>query len=249
MNRAAICAACLVCRVALADPADGAKAHYKQGRAYQEAGELLRAADEFKAAYALDPRAELLFNIAQAYRLAGDKPDAVDYFKRYLEAQPAGKGADEARVLVAELQHEIDDARAHEPAQPQPPPPPPAPALPPPSAPAVRDTVLVRTSPALRIAGLATAGVGLVAVGIAAHYALVASSDSDYITNFTGTWGPTQMQRYLDGQAANRDMKIGYAIGGGLVAVGAGLFLWGSHLQAVPVATPQMVGVATTGRF
>jgi len=246
MRRLAICLV-LAASAAHADPSsqDTAKAHYKQGQAYREAGEYARAAGEFKEAYALDPRAEMLFNIAQAYRLGGETANAIDFFKRYLAAQPDGQGADEARVLVAELQRQLDDARTHEPAAPPRPPP----------ATAQRTIVvtqrveMMRTSPPLRIAGIATAGIGVVALALGVRYALVASSDSDYITNFTGTWGPTEEQRYLDGQAANRDMKIAYAVGGGLVAVGAGLFFWGSHLQAVPVASPQTVGVAMAGRF
>jgi tetratricopeptide (TPR) repeat protein len=95
MMRSAL-ALCLVATAAYAGPLDEAKSHFKQGKAYQEAGAFLRAAEEFEAAYALDPRTEMLFNIAQAYRLGSDKPKAVDYFQRYLAAQPDGKAADEA---------------------------------------------------------------------------------------------------------------------------------------------------------
>ena len=232
---------------AFADPSpqDAAKAHFKQGQAYREAGEYTRAADEFKAAYALDPRAEMLFNIAQAYRLGGDTANAIDFFKQYLAAQPDGEAADEARVKVAELQRQLDDARAREQAKPPPPPPVPEPHLPE----VTQRVEMVQTSPTMRIAGLATAGVGVVALAVGVRYGLVASSDGDYITNFTGTWGPTEEQRYLEGQAANRDMKIAYVVGGGLVAIGAGMFFWGSHLQALPVASPQTVGIAMAGRF
>jgi tetratricopeptide (TPR) repeat protein len=243
---------CVLAATAHAEPREDAKAHFKQGKAYQEAGAFLRAADEFKAAYALDPRAEMLFDAAQAYRLGGDKPHAIEFFKGYLAAQPEGKAAEEARLLVAELQHQVDEdeAKAKEKAkanEQQPPPhedhvqpPPPQQHL---------DMIVVPTSPPIRIAGLVTAGVGAFALAVGVKYGLDARSASDYITHYTGTWGDTERQRYADGEAANRDMKIAYLVGGGLVATGAVLYWYGSRMQAVPVAGSQTVGIAVSGRF
>src|SRR5262245_516082 len=94
------------------DAREQAKSHFKQARAHQQAGEYARAAEEYKAAYALDPRPETLFNIAQAYRLAGDKPAALEHFKRYLDGQPSGAPADEARAFVAELERQIAEDQA-----------------------------------------------------------------------------------------------------------------------------------------
>jgi len=229
------------------NPRDEARAHFKQGKAYQEAGAFLRAVDEFKAAYELDRKPEMLFNIAQAYRLAGDKPHAIEFFRSYLDAEPNGKGTEEARTLIAELQRQVDEEAAK--AQPTAPPPAhdqPQPAV----APQQHvDVVVVRTSPAIRIAGLATAGVGAIAIGFGVKFGLDARSDSNFISSFTGTWTDAERQRYLDGQAANRDMKIAYGIGGGLIAVGAALYWYGSRMQAVPVVGPQTVGIAAAGRF
>jgi tetratricopeptide (TPR) repeat protein len=235
--------ACLLASVAHAGPQDDAKSHFKQGKAYEEAGAFARAAEEFEAAYAIDPRAEILFDIAQAYRLAGDKQRAIDNFKRFLDARPDGKAADEARLLVAELQRQIDEARAKEPT------PPAEPAHPAPPVEHPQATILVRTSPPLRIAGLAAAGGGVIALGLGIKFGLDASSASDYFTHFTGTWSDADRQRYADGQTANRNMKIAYGVGAGLVAAGAVAFWFGSRVQAVPVAGPQTVGVAMTGRW
>jgi tetratricopeptide (TPR) repeat protein len=236
---------CVLAATAAADPREEAKAHFKQGRAYQEAGAFLRAVDEFKAAYELDHRAEMLFNIAQAYRLGGDKPHAIEYFKSYLAAQPDGKAAEEARVLVAELQRQIDEAAQQQ--QQQQPQPPPHEDRPPPAAHV--DVVVVRTSPTFRIAGIVTTGVGAIALGLGVKYGLDARSASDYFTHFTGMWSDADRLRYADGETANRDMKIAYAVGGGLVVTGALLYWWGSRLQVVPVAGPQTAGVAMAGRF
>jgi len=45
----------------------------------------------------LDRRPEMLFNIAQVYRLGNHKQPAVDYYQQYLAAQPERPGAREAR--------------------------------------------------------------------------------------------------------------------------------------------------------
>jgi tetratricopeptide (TPR) repeat protein len=246
---------CVLAATARAEPSphDEAKAHFKQGKAYQDAGAFLRAADEFKAAYALDPRPEMLFDAAQAYRLGGDKPHAIEFFKSYLAAQPEGKAAEEARLLVAELQRQVDEdeakANANANANTNTQQPPPHEDRPPPPPPQHVDMVVVRTSPPIRIAGLVTAGVGGLALALGVKYGLDARSASDYISHYTGTWGDNERQRYADGEAANRDMKIAYIVGGGLVATGAVLYWYGSRMQAVPVAGPQTVGVAVAGRF
>ena len=57
----------------------------EQGRAYHDAGEYMKAIAAFKEAYVLAPSPGLLFNIAQAYRLAGDCDDAAWMYRRFLD--------------------------------------------------------------------------------------------------------------------------------------------------------------------
>ncbi|HEY3354290.1 MAG TPA: tetratricopeptide repeat protein [Polyangia bacterium] len=91
-----------------------AKAHFDQGRAYYEAGGYDDAIREYEAAYTLMPMAELQFNIAQAYRLKNDKPQAIAAYQRYLDASPDGALADEARNHVAalKLKIQVEEAEA-----------------------------------------------------------------------------------------------------------------------------------------
>jgi tetratricopeptide (TPR) repeat protein len=84
-----------------------AKAHFDQGRAYYDAGGYLDAVREYEQAYALVPLPELLFNIGQAWRLKGDKPQAIAAYQRYLDAAPDGALADDARTHVASLKLKI----------------------------------------------------------------------------------------------------------------------------------------------
>jgi tetratricopeptide (TPR) repeat protein len=84
-----------------------AKAHFEQGRAYYDAGAYDDAAREYQQAYALTPAPELLFNVAQAFRLKGDKPRAIEAYQRYLEKVTEGDLADEARDHVVKLKLKI----------------------------------------------------------------------------------------------------------------------------------------------
>jgi tetratricopeptide (TPR) repeat protein len=80
-----------------------ARAHFSQGRAFQDAGAYDDAIREYQAAYQLTPLPLLLFNIAQSYRLKGDKRAAIEHYEKYLAADSEGPAADEARDHVANL--------------------------------------------------------------------------------------------------------------------------------------------------
>lgn len=75
----------LCCGVAFAQDF---KTHYELGLALYQAQKFDDAIPEFKAAYDLDPKPQLLFNIAQAYRKAGHPREAIQYYDRYLGAEP-----------------------------------------------------------------------------------------------------------------------------------------------------------------
>ncbi|HEY5925491.1 MAG TPA: tetratricopeptide repeat protein [Kofleriaceae bacterium] len=241
--------------VAVAAPAaagptavEQAKARFKQGKAYQDVGQYERAAAEYKAAYELDRRPEMLFNVAQAYRLAAKKQDALDYFKRYLDAQPSGAGADEARKHVAALTMELEEEKRAQQAQPVEPPPveKPLPVEPPPPV----ATVETRNSPTLRIAGLATAGAGVIALAVGVKFGLDARADADAISNKDmSAWTAEDKARFENGEAANRNMAIAYGVGGALVIGGAVMYFVGSRTQVTPVVAPQSAGLAVMGRF
>ena len=233
---------------AAADPkTDEARAHFKQGKAFQDVGAFDKAADEYKAAYAIDPRAEMLFDIAQAYRLGGQAQQALDYFQQYLTAQPSGAGADEARQHVAELTKQLADERERSVKAAPPPPAPPPPAPPPPTAPKL---VTRRGSPALRIGGLATAGAGVVACGLAVKFGLDARSDADAISRTDRTlWTDADRRTYEHGQAANRHMMESYAVGGALVVTGAVLYWVGARTHVVPVVDAQTAMLTVGGEL
>jgi len=101
-----------------------ARALDKAGTDAFRAGRYDQAIASYQAAYALAPRAGVLFNIGRAYHKKGDAQHALEYYKRYLADDPKGPVADEARVYVAELERSLPAAA------------PPPPAAPPPETPA-----------------------------------------------------------------------------------------------------------------
>src|SRR5262245_19564684 len=81
-----------------------ARAHSQAGNAFLAAHEYGRAIAEYEAAYALIMRPMLLYNLGSAFRRRGeetgsvaDKLQALEHYRKYLEAEPDGRGARYAR--------------------------------------------------------------------------------------------------------------------------------------------------------
>lgn len=84
-----------------------AKERFGEGRAFYEEENYVEAAEAFKDAYELSGRSELLYNIGQAYRLAGNLQEAERYFKQYLEERPDAPNHEEVVETIIEIQQEI----------------------------------------------------------------------------------------------------------------------------------------------
>jgi tetratricopeptide (TPR) repeat protein len=108
-------------------------------KAYEEAtsafglGHYADAAEKYEKAFSLHPDPALLYNAAQAFRLAGNSQRALELYRNYLRLYPGGSNADEARVQVTALTNAADGqvpAPLAPPPPPSPPPVPPAPVAP-----------------------------------------------------------------------------------------------------------------------
>lgn len=223
--------------------AERARSHFKQGKAFQDAGAYERAAEEYKLAYEADKRPEMLFNIAQVYRLAKLKERALFFFKQYLEKQPEGAGADEARKHVVTLQRQLDDEAAEKQA-------PPPTVLPLESGP-VEQVTFEDQGRGLRYSGIGVATVGMLALGAGLKFGFDARSASRDISDHSSTWTNAEKARFEDGERADRNMKIAYVISGALLVGGGVLYYLGDRAREARVTTyitPQgTAGVA--GRF
>jgi hypothetical protein len=77
---------------------------FKTGTRLFDAGDWADARAAFERAYAIDPRAILLFNIASTYRREGDLERAREHYVRFLAAGSRDRTLEEvARGLVVEL--------------------------------------------------------------------------------------------------------------------------------------------------
>lgn len=89
------------------DAMDQARQHFEHGKELHHSGHYREAAAEYLAAYGLFPSPAFLYDAGQVFRLAGDKAKALAYYRKYLEVDPGGQGAEDARAFVAELQASI----------------------------------------------------------------------------------------------------------------------------------------------
>jgi tetratricopeptide (TPR) repeat protein len=210
-----------------------ARAHFRAGQAHFQAGRFDDAIAEYQAAYALANKPELLFNIGSAYRRKAevthdpaDKRAAIDFYKKYLDADPAAKAANDASTYIASLSREVEEYEATHAPPPAPPPPAPAPVVapaPPPAAPPEPDTAPSEPGRVYRIAGIVTAGVGVALVATGVVFALKAKSASDDLAGLQPgqTW---DQGLYDSGQAAQRNAYI--CIGTGAAAIAGGAVLY-----------------------
>jgi tetratricopeptide (TPR) repeat protein len=76
----------------------------EKGRRHHQAGDYSAAVSAFKEAYVLAPSPGLLFNIAQAYRLAGSCDEAAWMYRRFLDTNPLGKQRDIAETQLSAVE-------------------------------------------------------------------------------------------------------------------------------------------------
>lgn len=124
-----------------------ARAHYQKGTALYDLGKYDEAVAEFEAAYEAKSDPALLYNLAQANRLAGHAEQALHFYRTYLKYVPKVANREEIETRIAALEKQIKDkpttpvASTTSPAvsppssfaPPPPPPPPLAPVAPSPS--------------------------------------------------------------------------------------------------------------------
>jgi len=89
----------------LTDPA--ARAHLDRGLEAYAARDYETAIDELSSAYEREANRDVLFAWAQAERLSGDCPSAIGLYRRYLEAQPSDREAEQARAHLARCEHAL----------------------------------------------------------------------------------------------------------------------------------------------
>jgi tetratricopeptide (TPR) repeat protein len=102
--------------LAMAGPASAAEAksdaavakhHFDQGTKAFNLGEFARATTEYKAAYEAKSDPVFLYNIAQAYRLAGDLTQALFFYRSFLRNLPTTPNRREVEGRIRSLEEQV----------------------------------------------------------------------------------------------------------------------------------------------
>ena len=234
-----------------------AKGAFQAGNASFDEADYPRAIVYWEDAYRRDCTAHaLLLNLARAYELNGNKPQAIVSLQAYLDRVPATPDKDKIQRRIEVLQKQLDAEKAAAPPAPPAPAPvvtPPAPPAPPPAE--TKPTGKRPIAPLI----VGAAGGGLAAVGIvvfaAGKHDLNVAEDScpdHFCTN--------DVDRNA-GNAARQRVNAGTALTiAGVVTAGAGLtwyFLQRPHAakpatsvrRLAPVAAPGFLGLSYGGKF
>jgi hypothetical protein len=84
-----------------------AKARIKKARQYYEQQKFDQAIAEYTAAYKLVAAPDILFNIGQIFEVKGDPRRALQFYLKYVEVEPEGRLAGDARTRVEERTAEL----------------------------------------------------------------------------------------------------------------------------------------------
>ena len=88
-----------------------AKDHFKRGSSAFDLGNYDEAITEYGAAYRLKSDPVLLYNMAQAHRLAGHAAEALRFYKVYLLKRPGAQNRDEVQAKVVELERLVQESK------------------------------------------------------------------------------------------------------------------------------------------
>ncbi len=90
-----------------ADRSAEARQLFNEANAQFAIGEFKNAGEKYQAAYVIKQDPALLYNAAQAFRLAGDNEKALVLYKNYLQFYPREKNIEEVRGQIAKLKEAI----------------------------------------------------------------------------------------------------------------------------------------------
>lgn len=111
-----IAAAALVTLLASANPAAGEppspRALFERAEVKFNVGNFRDAAADYQAAYELDHRPALLFDVAQCYRNLGDYERARFYYRRFLTLDPHTPNRRDTEALIDLMSKRLDEQAA-----------------------------------------------------------------------------------------------------------------------------------------
>jgi tetratricopeptide (TPR) repeat protein len=224
------------------DDVQAARDHYAKGKRLYDLGRFAESAKEYEAAYQAKDDPALLFNLGQAYRLAGNYPKALLAYKAYLRNVPTAANRREVEERISEMQAIYDEQERTGQRPPQgtlePAP------LPPEPKPATPQTVppVTRAEPAAieyrdagkskRLAGIVvtSAGIAIVGGGIGFAVASKDAGDAAYRPS-NGVYDFSADDRQKSYRAA--DIAC-FVVGGAAIVAGTTLWIFGHRERRTP---------------
>jgi hypothetical protein len=210
---------------------DEVKLHYQRATRAYDLQKYQEAIDEYQKAYEISGDPPMLYNIAQAYRLADQPSEAVRYYRRFLQRMPNARNREDVERKIADQEKVADERKKTEPAAPpsspstRPPPivevkpPPPTPPVTPQQAPA-QPPPAPEPSHAGAVVGWCLVGAGLIVDGVAAYEGYRAKQKGDQLTRDSMANPPIVFDPSVETAGKNANVAaIALAIGGTAVAV------------------------------
>ena len=226
-----------------------AKALYEKGNTHYNLGEYDQAIEAFKKAYELSQAPGLLFNIAQSFRLKKDYEQASHFYETYLRLKSDAPNRADVEARIAEMKAMLEEQKKMGTKAPlgtvtpdggtsttAPQPTTPTPATMPtttPTAPTTptspagpRDVVEPGAGKTLKLAGIATAGVGGALIITGVVFGMMAKGKESDLEDLNG--GGTWDQDAYDAGKRNNTIAITtLAVGGAAVIAGGVMFYLG----------------------
>src|SRR4051794_36318044 len=99
---------------------DEVKLHYQRATRAYDLQKYAEAIEEYQKAYEISGDPPMLYNIAQAYRLADQPPEAAQYYRRVLPRMPTAKKREDGERKIADQERLAEQRKRLEPAAPIP---------------------------------------------------------------------------------------------------------------------------------
>jgi tetratricopeptide (TPR) repeat protein len=206
--------------------AESAEELYDEGQRAYDAGDYARAVDRWEASYQLSMEPGLLFNVAQAYRRAGNCTRALSSYRQFVTSDPTS----DRRALADELVRELEPKCGSPPQQANP--------IEPPDT---KQTLITDAGRGLRVTGLVTASGGVAFVVTGLLFGRRARAIGDDVSAACSPSCDWSAQRDNDARG-RRYATIGYTLDGiGLAAIttGAVLYVLGKRSDSIVTVVPR----------
>jgi tetratricopeptide (TPR) repeat protein len=255
-----------------ADERTEAKEHFVKGTKAFDLGAYEEAVSEYSAAYRLHDDPALLYNIAQAHRLAEHTTEALRFYRMFLVRSPNATNRDEVEQKITELQKLVDLQKrtqnsppdhTRSPAESAAPSVESKPTTPVPSQSTQPATVSMRAERmegrpgrTKKIAGLITAGVGVAALVVGGTFGGLAAKAGDDLTKLDQNMQTFDPAKQSAGKTDQLLEAMFLGIGGAAVIAGLVVYVLGhrearagSRVAAVPLLGSHTVGAAARMGF